>query len=72
MKILREQYYIEMLIQLILISMGKAELEKYFFLKEQAKESKEGDKRRGSNVKKVLLKNIVSKIKDGKSGIGLY
>ena len=69
---MREQYYIEMLIQLLLISMGKMELEKYFSLKEMAKENKEeADNRRGSSAKKKLgfgFKNIVSRIKEAKSG----
>lgn len=57
-----------MLIHLLLSSMNKFELEKYSSLKEQAKENKDLESRRGSSTKKSLLKNLVSKMKDGKSG----
>lgn len=43
-------------------------MEKYSLLKEQAKENKDLETRKGSTTKKSLLKNLVSKIKDGKSG----
>ena len=62
-----------MLIQLLLISLNKNDLERYFYLKEYAKENKDADGRRGTlgSAKKKLgmgFKNIVNKIKEGKSG----
>ena len=71
-KILREQYYIEMLIQLLLISLNKSDLDRYFYLKENAKDNKDNEARRGTlGAKKKIgmgFKNIVNKMKDGKSG----
>lgn len=58
-----------MLIHLLLNSLTKNELERYFTLKEIMKENKEVEgHHRASNAKKSMLKNIVSKIKDGKTG----
>lgn len=62
-----------MLIHLLLNSLTKNELERYFTLKEIMKENKEVESHhRSSNAKKSMLKNIVSKIKDGKTGIFLF
>ena len=61
-----------MLIQLLLISMNKSDLDRYFYLKENAKDNKDNETRRNTlGAKKKLgmgFKNIVNKMKDGKSG----
>ena len=50
--------------------MSKADLERYFTLKEQLKDNKEFDNRRPSNaLKKMVFKNYVNKLKDAKASI---